>query len=159
MDPNDPNSPKSGILRAINAVKSAIPVAQKLLPLLDGNFVTAVTSLLAPVVSHHPQPAPPPQVHVDLEPVERAISEVRTSHRELKAQVQEQVVSMKKVEDQLERVREATDRNTLEQQELAEDLRAVGNKITTFVVAVVVLLVLSLVVNVYLIFQIQHILR
>lgn len=159
MDPNDPNSPKSGILRAINALKSALPVAQKLLPLLDGNFVTAVSSLLAPVVSHHPQPAPPPQVHVDLEPVERAIAEVRTSHRELKTQVQEQVTSLKKVEDQLERVREATDRNTLEQQELVEDLRAVGNKITTFVVAVVVLLALSLAVNVYLIFQLQHILR
>lgn len=159
MDPNDPNSPKSGILRAINAVKSALPVAQKLLPLLDGNVISAIGALLAPVVTHHPQPAPPPQVHVDLEPVERAITEVRNSHRELRTQVQEQVASMKKVEDQLERVREATDRNTLEQQELVEDLRAVGNKITTFVVAVVVLLVFSLAVNVYLIFQLQHILR
>ncbi len=159
MDPTDSNPPKSGFLRAIKAVKSALPVAQKLLPLLDGNFVTVVSSLLAPVASHHPPPAPPPQVHVDLEPVQLALAEVRTGHRELKTQVQEQVASIKKVEDQLERVREATDRNTLEQQELVDDLRAVGNKIKTFVIAVVVLLVLSLAVNAYLIFQFQHILR
>ena len=159
MDPDDPNAPKSGLYRALNAVRSAIPLAQKLLPLLDGNLVTAVGALLAPVISHHPQPAPPPTVHVDLEPVERALTEVRTSQRELRTQVQEQVTSIKRVEDQLERVREATDRNTLEQQELVEDLRAVGSRITTFAIVGLVLLVISLAVNAYFIFQLQHILR
>jgi len=40
----------------------------------------------------------------------------------------EQNSSLKRVEDQLEMVREATDRNTLEQQELLEDLKAVGQQ-------------------------------
>jgi hypothetical protein len=96
---------------------------------------------------------------VDLEPIERGLAEVRTSHRELRTQVQEQVTSLKRVEDHLERVREATDRNTLEQQELVQDLRSVGRRVSTFALIGLVLLALSLVLNAYLLVQLQHILR
>jgi len=154
-DPNDPNAPKSGLQRAINAVRSTLPLVQKLLPLLDGNFVTAITSLVVPQPSHHP----PPPVQVDFEPVERGLAEVRNSHRELRTQVQEQLTSLKRVEDQLERVREATDRNTLEQQELVEDLRSVGSRVSTFAVIGLVLLAASLGLNIYFLIQLQHILR
>jgi hypothetical protein len=146
--------PKSGFQRAFDMVRSAIPMVQKLLPLLDGNFATTMGALMAP--QHHP--APPP-VQVDLEPVERGLAEVRNSNRELKAQVLEQGTTLKRVEDQLDRVREATDRNTLEQQELVEDLRAVGNRISTFALIGVILLLISLGLNGYLIYELQHILR
>jgi len=107
-----------------------------------------------------PQPAhQPPPVQVNLEPVERGLAEVRNSNRELRIQVQEQGTSLKRVEDQLERVREATDRNTLEQQELVEDLRSVGNRISTFVIIGIVLLLVVLGVNIYFVVQLQHILR
>ena len=160
---DDPNAPKSGLQRAVDAVRSAIPLVQRLLPLLDGNFTTAISALVAPQTSHHHPPSPPPvpvqQVHIDLEPVERGLAEVRTSHRELRSQVAEQGTSLKRVEDQLDRVREATDRNTLEQQELVEDLRAVGGRISTFAVIGLVLLLVSLGLNVYFLVQLQHILR
>jgi len=146
--------PKSGFQRAFDMVRSAIPVVQKLLPLLDGNFATTVGALMAP--QHHP--APPP-VQVDLEPVERGLAEVRNSNRELRTQVAEQGATLKRVEDQLDRVREATDRNTLEQQELVEDLRAVGSRIGTFAMLGLALLLISLGLNGYLIYQLQHILR
>ncbi len=159
----DPNAPKSGLQRAVDAVRSAIPLVQRLLPLLDGNFATAITALVAPQTGHHHPPPPPPvpvqQVHVDLEPVERGLAEVRTSHRELRGQVAEQGTTLKRVEDQLDRVREATDRNTLEQQELVEDLRAVGGRISTFAIIGLVLLLVSLGLNVYFLIQLQHILR
>jgi t-SNARE complex subunit (syntaxin) len=96
---------------------------------------------------------------VDLEPVERGLAEVRNSHRELRTQVQEQVTSLKRVEDQLERVREATDRNTLEQQEMVEDLRAVGSRVSTLAIVGLVLLLASLGMNVWFLIQLQHILR
>lgn len=153
--PVDPNAPKSGLQRAIDAVRSTLPLVQRLLPLLEGNVATAITALMAPQASHHP----PPQVKVDLEPVERGLAEVRTSHRELRTQVAEQGTSLKRVEDQLERVREATDRNTLEQQELVEDLRSVGSRISTFALIGLGLLILSLVLNIYFVVQLQHILR
>jgi hypothetical protein len=152
----DPNAPKSGIQRAIDAIRSALPLVQKLLPLLDGNFATTIGALVAPQPQHHP---PPPPVHVDLEPVERGLAEVRTSHRELRTQVQEHTSTLKRVEDQLERVREATDRNTLEQQELVEDLRSVGARLSAFAIIGLILLALSLGVNVYFLVQLQHIFR
>ena len=152
----DPNAPKTGLQKALEAVRTAIPLVQRLLPLLDGNFADTINSLMAPQGSHRPPQQP---VKVDLEPVERGLAEVRTSNRELRTQVQEQGTSLKRVEDQLERVREATDRNTLEQQELVEDLRAVGNRISAFVIIGIVLLLLSLGVNIYFLIQLQHILR
>jgi hypothetical protein len=142
----------------LDAMRSTMPLVQKLLPLLDGNFATAISALVAPQLSQHPAPAPPP-VRVDLEPVERGLAELRASQRDLRGQVLEQGTSLKRVEDQLERVREATDRNTLEQQELVEDLRAVGGRISNLAIIGLVLLVLSLGVNIYFLIQLQHILR
>jgi hypothetical protein len=156
--PLDPNAPKSGLQRAIEAVRSALPLVQRLLPLLEGNVATAISTMMVPQPTHH-TPPPPPPVKIDLEPVERGLAEVRTSHRELRTQVTEQSTSIKRVEDQLDRVREATDRNTLEQQELVEDLRAVGGRISTFAIIGLVLLALSFGLNVYFLVQLQHILR
>lgn len=147
------HAPKSGLQRALGAVRSTMPLVQRLLPLLDGNIATAIGSLISP--QHHaPQPVP-----VDLEPVERGLAEVRNSNRELRTQVQEQGTTLKRVEDQLERVREATDRNTLEQQELVEDLRSVGSRISTLAIIGLVLLAVSLGLNIYFLIQLQHLLR
>jgi hypothetical protein len=156
--PYDPNAPKSGLQRAIDAFRSTIPLVQKLLPLIDGNIASAVGALVAQHVQP-PPPPPAPQVRIDLEPVERGLAEVRNSNRELRNQIAEQATQFKRVEDQLDRVREATDRNTLEQQELVEDLRAVGSRISTFAVIGVIVLLISLGLNIYLIVQLQHILR
>lgn len=157
------DTPKSGFHRLAQVVRTALPYVQKLLPLLDGNLVTTVSALLAPQGTH-PQPAP--QVTVNLEPVERQMAELRTgqqylstSQQELRAQVAEQGATLKGVEDQLERVREATDRNTLEQQELVEDLRSVGSRISKLAVVGLVLLGLSVGFNLYLLILLQHLLR
>ncbi len=164
----DPSIP-SGLQRVINTVRQTLPLVQRLLPLLEGNIATAATAisaLVAPQPSiqhiHHPPPPAPPApapVQVDLEPIERGLAEVRTSNRELRAQFAEHVTALERVEDKLEHVREATDRNTLEQQELVEDLRAVGGRVSTFAIIGLALLLLSLVLNGYLIFQLQRILH
>ena len=70
----------------------------------------------------------------------------------------EQNSSLKRVEDQLEMVREATDRNTLEQQELLEDLKTVGNKVNTFALFALGLLAVSIVLNVLLYLHIRRVL-
>jgi hypothetical protein len=143
--------------RALDAIRSTLPLVQRLLPLLDGNFATVVSSLVASQPVHHAPP--PPQVRVDLGPVERGLAELRTSQRDLRTQVVEQVTTLKRVEDQLEHVREATDRNTLEQQELVEDLRAVGSRLSAFAIVGLILLAASMALNVYFLVQLQHILR
>ena len=47
------SEPASPLQRAALIIRQAIPIVQKLLPLLDGNFGTAVSNILNP-------PAPPP---------------------------------------------------------------------------------------------------
>jgi hypothetical protein len=138
---------------AANAFKMAIPFVQKLLPLLDGNFGTAVSNILTP----HPAPLPPPPP-VNLEPLEDSVAELQTQHRDLRNQIVEQNTSLKRVEDQLEMVREATDRNTLEQQELLEDLKTVGNKVTMFAFCALALLAVSILVNIVLYLHIRRVL-
>ena len=144
----------SGAQRAMNALRNVMPLVQRLLPLLEGNVLTAISNVLTP----RPQ-APPPPPKVDLAPLESSLAELQTQHRGLREQVMEQNASLKRVEDQLEMVREATDRNTLEQQELVEDLRSVGGRVSTFAIVGLVLLLISLGLNVWLLIQLQHILR
>jgi len=70
----------------------------------------------------------------------------------------EQNTSLKRVEDQLDMVREATDRNTLEQQELLEDLKTVGSKINVIALIALGLLAISVLLNLVLYLHIQRVL-
>lgn len=140
----------NGFQRAVGALRLALPFVQRILPLLDGNVATSLSNLLAP------QPAPPPPVN--LTHVEDSLAELAAEHRDLRDQVVEQNSSLKRVEDQLEMVREATDRNTLEQQELLEDLKAVGNKVNAFAFFAILLLGISILLNVVLYLHIRRVL-
>jgi hypothetical protein len=143
----------SSLQRAFSALRSALPFVHRILPLLDGNVGTAVSNLLTP----HP-PVQPPAPPVNLEPLENGIAQLHAQHRELRDQIVDQNSSLKRVEDQLEMVREATDRNTLEQQELLEDLKTVGNKVSLFAFFVLALLALSVLLNVILYLHIKRVL-
>jgi len=143
----------SSLQRAVSALRLTLPFIQRLLPLLDGNIATTVSNILNP----HPQP-PPPQPPVDLEHIEDGLAELQTQQRDLRDQIVEQNSSLKRVEDQLEMVREATDRNTLEQQELLEDLKGVGNKINLFVLLALGLLAVSIFLNVVMYLHLQRVL-
>ena len=143
----------SGLDRAMNALRMAIPFVQKIMPMLDGNLGAAVSNLLAQRPSA-PQPHPP----VNLEPIETSLADLRTQHRDLRIQVGEQNTSLKRVEDQLEMVREATDRNTLEQQELMEDLKTVGNKVNVFALCALGLLAISIFINLILYLHMRRVL-
>ncbi len=138
---------------AAGAIKQAMPFMQRLLPLIDGNVVAAIGNLLTP----HPH-NPPPAPKVDLTPVENGLAELQMQQSDLRGQLMEQNTSIKRVEDQLESVREATDRNTLEQQELIEDLKAVGNKVNIFALLLMGLLVISVLLNLVLFLHIQRVL-
>ncbi|HEY1903522.1 MAG TPA: hypothetical protein VGG56_13890 [Terracidiphilus sp.] len=143
----------SGMQRAVGALRAALPFVQRILPLLDGNIGTAVSNILTP--HHHAPPPPPP---VNLAPIQDSLAELQTQHVELRNQVTEQNSSLKRVEDQLEQVREATDRNTLEQQELVEDLKGVGNRVNLFALIALGLLAVSVAINVVLYLHIVRVL-
>lgn len=142
--------PPSTLQRAVNVFRAALPYVQRVLPLLDGNVGTVVSNILAP----HSQTPP-----VDLVPMQNGLTKLQTQQLELRNQIQEQNAALKKVEDQLQMVREATDRNTLEQQELLGDLKRVGNKVNVFAWIALSLLLLSLAMNGYLVFHFWRVLH
>jgi hypothetical protein len=147
--------PSFNLQRIMSALRSALPLVQRILPLLDGNIASAISNLVAP----HPHPqtsAPAPKV--DLAPIEGGLTALQTQHRELRDQVMEQNTSLKRVEDQLEMVREATDRNTLEQQELLEDLKTFGNKVKLVVIIALGLVAIGVLLNLILYLHIQRVL-
>jgi hypothetical protein len=141
----------SGMQWAMGMMKQAVPFVQRLLPLLDGQIGAAVANLLA----SRPHPPAP---RVDLQPIEQSLSELQLQQHDLKDQLVDQNASLKRVEDHLEMVREATDRNTLEQQELIEDLKAMGSRVNLFALSFLVLLVLSILLNIALFLHISRVL-
>ncbi len=145
------SEPPSGLMRTLNAFRAALPIVQRLLPLLEGNVAKAVTNLLAP--QHNEPPQPP----VDLVPVQRGMAEIQKQHRELREQIATQNVSLQRVEDQLVHVATATDRNTREQQELVEEIQLMGKRQSRFSIVAIILLLLSIAANVALFLLIKHI--
>jgi hypothetical protein len=143
----------SSIQRAMSGLRMAWPFVQKILPLLDGQVITAVSNLLTPHPQHHP-----PVAQVNLAPIEQSLSGLQACQDELRDQVAEQNTSFKRVEDRLEMVREATDRNTLEQQELMDDLKKVGRKVNIIAALALLLLAGSIAVNVVLYLHIRRVL-
>lgn len=151
------SSGPSGMQRAMSALRATLPLVQRILPLLDGNIGAAVSNMLAP---HHPAPAPapPPPPPVNLTPIKESLTALETRHQQLSDRLVEQNSSLKRVEDQLGMVREATDRNTLEQQELMEDLKGVGRKVNLFAFIALGLLLVSVAINVVLFLHIVRVL-
>ena len=150
--------PPSTLQRAAGMLRHAIPIVQKLLPLLDGNFGTAVTNILTPPAPAAPPPPPAAPVRVDLAPIKENIEQLQKLHQDLHVQIVEQNSSLRRVEDHLKLVREATDRNTLEQQELLADLKAMGSKVNVVAAIAIGLLAISLLVNMELYMHIQRVL-
>ena len=122
--------------RAAGILRSALPILQRLLPLLDGNFATVVGSLLA---SRANAQITRSSGKVDLGPIEDSLAELRSQQHSLRLEVTEQNISLKAVEDQLQLVRDVTSRNMLEQQETLEDLKALGKRVTVIAVIALVL--------------------
>jgi hypothetical protein len=141
----------SGLQRAVGAVRMVLPLVQKVLPLLDGNIASAVSNILTL------RPQAPPR-SVDLAPVDKALAKLHFEQHELRSQVAEQSASLSRVADQVKLVRDATNRNTLKQQELTKTLESIQKKAKVFAWVVLGLLAISILVNAILFLRIQRLL-
>lgn len=143
------NAP-SGTQRALGVLKHALPLAQKLLPLVEGNVVTAVGNLLAPHTTVHEK--------VDLAPIHAQLNDVQSMQHGLRDQVAEQHAALNRLENQLEAVKEAADRNALAQQEMTKYLRTMGKRFNLIAALLLGLLVLSVILNFVLFMHIKRVL-
>ncbi len=142
--------------RAMNIFRAALPIVQRLLPLLDGNVGTASRQSFCCIAQQSQPAAAGAQSRSGAH--EDSLAALRSQHRDLREQVIEQNTSLKRVEDQLEMVREATDRNTLEQQELLEDLKLFSNKVKVVAVVGIGLLAIGILLNLILFLHVQRVL-
>ena len=139
----------AGTHRKLDMFKTALVIAQKMMPLLDGNVVTTVSNLLAPRVVA-------PASAKELATIESGLKTLNDSHRGLSDRVAEQNSAVKSLADRLDLVKEATDRNTLEQQEMVADARALRKKMALFAWAGMALLVASVAMNLILLLRMMR---
>jgi hypothetical protein len=105
---------RSGFQRTAAAVKTVVPVLQKMLPLLDGNVASVVANLLMPAFQGPT---------VDLRPLENAVEELHTAYAGMREKDAQKDAALKRIDKQLDEIRESLDRAALEQTEAAEELR------------------------------------
>ena len=73
--------------------------------------------------------------------VNKGFLDLQTSQKEIRTHVQEQSIQLKRIDDQLLRLRESTERNTMEHQELVEDLRSASKLVRTLSTVMIVLMI------------------
>ena len=137
---------RSGFQRAVGIIRTVAPVFQKVLPLLDGNVASAVANILAPRIE---------TPRVDLEPIENALTKMRKEHVDLRMNLADHTATLKRVAEQVETVKDAAERNAIEQKELARDLQRLRAKVNAFAWVGLGLLAVSILVNVLLFWRIQ----
>lgn len=157
--------PPSGFDRALGALRVAVPLVRRLLPLLDGNIGTAVSNFIP---SHAPAPPLPPPPDLELIENELAVlhqdqAELRDGQHSLRglaveqtASLQALATSLQRVEEQLELISLAADRTALAQQELRQELidelKAGRKRSRAFAWTALGLLAISIACNGFLIF-------
>jgi hypothetical protein len=144
--------PSSTLQRTIHALRKAVPLVQRLLPILDGNIAATVVNVLA---SQAVAPAPP----VNLVPVEESISKLRAQNSQLRDQIDDQNLALKRLELRLDAVREAADRSALEQQQILGSLKRSGRNLKIFAFSGLALLILSVLLNLALLLHLERALR
>lgn len=111
----------SGFQRLASMARTVIPIAEKLLPLLDGNVATAAANVFV----QRPTPKP-----IDLAPLEQSIDKLKSGHTELRGELAEQSVHLGKVASQVHALEETTHRLQSERDDLQEDVVTLRKRIT-----------------------------
>ncbi|MGO9434026.1 MAG: hypothetical protein ACLPH3_03945 [Terracidiphilus sp.] len=130
---------RSGFQRTTTAIRTLVPLVHKLLPLLDGNVATVIADLLAPRLQ-----AP----RVDTHPIEVGLARLHAEFSVLHDMDAEQNAALKRITEQLESMKDALDRTTLEQRETMEQVVKIRSRVLVFSLVGLTLLVVSIGANV-----------
>jgi len=136
----------SGLQRTVGAVRMLIPLLGKVLPLLDGNVAAVAANLLLPRLQAQ---------SVDIYPLESALLKVREELALMRDKAAEHDTAFKRIDGQLESVRDAVERSVAEQREMAENVGRIQGRLLLFSAVGMVLLALSIGVNVALFFYVR----
>ena len=145
-----PSPPKpSRFERAISVARTVLPIVGKMLPLLEGNVVSAASNFLANRPMHE----------VDLKPLEESIAHLQSDHRALAFHSNEQKRAIQRLEDDLADVQEAVRKNAADQAELIEHVAKLAKRTTSFMRLVTILLIVSILFTALLCVRIAYLIR
>src|ERR1019366_9233889 len=133
--------------RAIGMAKTVLPYVGKMLPLLEGNFVSAATNLLANR----------PMQELDLKPLEESIVRLQADQRALTFHTTEQKRAIQHLQDECAAVQEAVQKNAADQAELIEHVAKLAKRTSSFMRLVTILLLVSILFTVLLCVRIAYI--
>jgi hypothetical protein len=138
----------SALQRVLGAARAALPVVQKILPLLDGNIASVAASFMVP------------QQHaVDLEPVKTALGKLQIDLRQVRGQVTDQHTVVVAVEQDLAALKESVERNALEQRELMEGILGFKRRINRLAWMLLVMVVVSIAFTAMVCVRLAYLLR
>lgn len=137
--------------KTVGVLRMILPIAQKCLPLLDGQIGTAVSNLIGPQSS-------PRQVANALLPLQQGLAQLEKQHIELRAQVSGQNAALNQIQEQLEAVKNLAEETAEQQRILTERLEKLGRKVNVVAIAGPVLLAAVVALNVVLFVHIRRIL-
>ncbi len=156
--PNQSETEASSMQRSLQALRTSLPLLQRILPLLEGNVLGTLAGIVAPAPYQQPAPAQAPPRAAEYSLSESSLAEMKAQHLEFRAQLQAQDATLKKVSEDVERLHEATERQTLEQEELIDELKAAGKRMNIVAFLAFALLAASIALNVVLYLQIHRLL-
>lgn len=127
--------PSHSMWKSLGQLKTLLPLAAKLLPLLEigGVRLHAPTSVSIPKELTH------------------GVTELQSGHRELQRTMQDQTIELKRLDEQLTRIRATVEKNAREYSEFAENLTSIrtltltiGGTLGVLLIALIVLVSLLL---------------
>jgi hypothetical protein len=118
-------SDANAMWKALLQLKSVLPYISRFAPLLDLIGMGASQAQNAGLSKE----------------LRESVSGVETSQREVRLAVQDQALAISRLEDQVTRLRESSEKNNFEHAELVEDVKSIGNLIRVVGAGLAILLV------------------
>jgi hypothetical protein len=144
-----PGQHLSAFEKTMGVLRTILPIAQKVLPLIDGQIGTVVSNFLGPQAS-------PRQVAQTLLQLQEGLAQLEKQHMELRAAVAGQIGAFKQIDERLEAVRKLTEETAERQRKLAESLEKTRRKVNVAEIAGLVLLTAVVALNVVLFVQMRR---
>ena len=144
--------PVSAFGKAMGVLRTVVPLAQKLLPLLDGQVGTAVSNLIGPQVT-------PRQMAQALGQLQDGLAQLEQQHVELRTHVAGQTAALKAIDAQIEEVRQLAEETASAQRAANESLQRMSRKVNLMAIAGLLLLAGVVALNVILFVSIRRVLR
>ncbi len=141
---------KSTLEKTVGVLRTILPLAQKVLPLIDGQIGTVVSNLIGPQTA-------PRQVAQTLLPLQEGLAQLEKQHVELRAQVAGQNAALKQIDEQIETVRSLTEETAKEQRNMAENVEKMRRRVNTVAIVGLVLLGAVVALNVVLYVHIRQV--